>query len=472
MLAEQEKIKHLLNRAAYGYTPEWWNTQKSSGQVLNDLFNSSDSYNSIELITTQDLQNWKDQKNNDPAKFKKVVTEVFKDNTRELNVRWMSEMINAKDILREKMSVFWHTNLAVRVQNPYFNQQYIEVLRKYALSDFGTLLREVSKTPAMLNFLNNQQNNKSHPNENFAREVMELFTLGRGNYTEDDIKEAARSFTGWGFDLLGNFKFRVQQHDYGQKTIFGKTGNYTGDDVLGLLLERKECAYFITKKVYKYFVNEEADDTIVKTLADKFYQSNYNIPVLLKDIFTADWFYDEKNAGAKIKSPNDLLVGMFRTIPVQFQKDTSYAFLQKMLDQVLLFPPNVAGWPGGKSWIDSSTLLTRMRLPQIVYYDKEINMQPKEDTPEMGEGKMKMADNFIKDMFNKKLGTQANWEPLLTSFAENKNTELSLAQKLIAQPLDSATMALLMKYSDITSRENRIKSTAINLMSLPDYQLC
>ena len=150
-------------------------------------------------------------------------------------------------------------------------------------------------------FLNNQQNKKQHPNENFAREVMELFTLGRGNYTENDIKEAARAFTGWGYNVGGDFVFRKNQHDTGTKTVLGKTGNFDGDDIIDILLEQKQTAIFITKKVYKFFVNENIDAEKVEWLGNRFFQSGYNIKNLLEDIFISDWFYAEKNIGTKIK---------------------------------------------------------------------------------------------------------------------------------------------------------------------------
>ena len=130
----------------------------------------------------------------------------------------------------------------------FFQQQLLNIIRENALGNFGELLREVSKSPAMLSFLNNQQNKKQHPNENFAREVMELFTMGRGNYTENDVKEGARAFTGWGFNLQGEFVNRPFQHDNGKKTFLGKTGNFDGDDIIDILLEQKQTAKFITQK--------------------------------------------------------------------------------------------------------------------------------------------------------------------------------------------------------------------------------
>jgi uncharacterized protein (DUF1800 family) len=179
----------------------------------------------------------------------------------------------------------------------------LHVIRQNALGSFRTLLHGVSKSAAMLKFLNAQQNRKDHPNENFAREVMELFTLGRGNYTENDIKEAARAFTGWSANLQGDFVFRRFQHDNGSKTVLGKTGNFTGEDVLDILLEKKGTAAYITQKIYRFFVNEAVDKEKADWLSARFYQSDYNIGQLMKDIFTSDWFYEAKNIGTRIKSP-------------------------------------------------------------------------------------------------------------------------------------------------------------------------
>ena len=163
----------------------------------------------------------------DPDERKKV-QQKNRESIRNLNLYWMYEMVNSSQQLREKMAFFWHNHFACRNLNVFYQQGLLDVLRRNALGSFGTMLKEVSKTAAMLNFLNNQQNRKDHPNENFAREVMELFTLGRGNYTERDIKEAARAFTGWTANLRGDFVFRKFQHDAGNKTVLGRTGDFDG----------------------------------------------------------------------------------------------------------------------------------------------------------------------------------------------------------------------------------------------------
>ena len=203
--------------------------------------------------------------------------------------------------------------------NSFFSQELLQIIRTNALGSFADMLKAVSKSPAMLQFLNNQQNKKSHPNENFAREVMELFTMGRGNYTENDVKEAARAFTGWAFNAQGQFVFRKNQHDDGNKTFLGKTGNFDGDDILNMLLEHKQTANYISKKIYRYFVNENIDDRNQQWLSGRFYSNNYNIAKLLEDIYTSDWFYDEKNIGIRIKSPVELLAGKIIFAPVHVE---------------------------------------------------------------------------------------------------------------------------------------------------------
>ncbi len=256
----------------------------------------------------------------------------------------------------------------------------LQVVREHALGNFGDLLSAVSKTPAMLQFLNNQQNRKQHPNENFAREVMELFTMGRGNYTEQDVKEAARAFTGWGFDGDGQFVFRERVHDEGEKTVLGKTGRFNGDDMLKILLEHRETARYITRKIYRYFVDDvQIDEDRVQTLSGKFYQSGYDIASLMKEIFMSDWFYDTQHVGGRIKPPVELLVGLRRTIPMEFEREETMLLFEGLLGQVLFYPPNVAGWPGGRSWIDSSSLMFRLRLPQVILYSQELNARPKRD---------------------------------------------------------------------------------------------
>ena len=273
MLTEQDKIKHLYNRAGFGYTLSDIQSGRSLSTTIENLF-SNKTYRSLQTVTFTEVESAKEKMKSSPKDAAKEIKKLLKDNISDLNNLWFQEMIVSDAQLQEKMALFWHSHFACRSVNPYFDQQYLDIIRKHALGNFSTLLFEISKTPAMLQFLNNQQNKKDHPNENFAREVMELFTLGRGNYTETDIKEAARAFTGYGFDKVGNFKFKKQLHDFGVKTFQGKTGNFNGDDILKIILGNKNCSTFLVRKIYSIFVNEQVDEQIVQSLSAQFFQSN------------------------------------------------------------------------------------------------------------------------------------------------------------------------------------------------------
>jgi uncharacterized protein (DUF1800 family) len=297
--------------------------------------------------------------------------------------------------------------------------------------------------------------------------VMELFTMGRGNYTENDIKEAARAFTGWGFNIKGEFIDRPFQHDNGVKRFMGKEGNFNGDDILNILLEQKQTAKYITRKIYKYFVNENIDNAKVEELAAKFYSSNYDIKQLLTSIYTSEWFYEEKNIGNKIKSPVELLVGIRRMLPMQIENEEAQLLFQKALGQILLAPPNVAGWPGGRTWIDSSSLMLRLRVPQIFSNADEFSISPKEDDDTaMGQGEGKNNKRF-------QVKATVDWDTVNKTFEKSKRENLGtdIAEALL-QTRSKVSTGLFDKYIDQSSRNNFIKTAMIQLMSTPEYQLC
>ena len=405
---------------------------------------------------------------------RKKVQQKNRESVRSLNLNWLDLFVTTDAQLREKMAFFWHGHFACRNLNVFYQQGLLDVIRRNALGSFRDMLHEVSKTAAMLNFLNNQQNRKDHPNENFAREVMELFTLGRGNYTENDIKEAARAFTGWTANAKGEFVFRRFQHDYGSKTVLGKTGNFDGEEVLDILLSQKQTAKYLTQKLYRFFVNDTPDDEKVNRLAERFYQSTYDIGRLMEDIFTSDWFYDEKNIGAKIKSPIELLAGIQRMLPMQLENPEALTFLQRALGQMLFYPPNVAGWPGGKTWIDSSSLMLRMRIPQLINDVDELNVKAKDDDDQMM-GRKTPEDGEKPKGFGKRSIIKANidWKAYIGHFEKIQKEQLinSLASGLL-QTKSSVNNELIKQYADASSKESFIRSATLQLMSTPEYQLC
>jgi uncharacterized protein (DUF1800 family) len=475
-LTNQQKNQHLLWRAGFGPMAENANElgeisqselyallQKTSRKKPVALQIANGSFDGL-VKGIQGLGKMQKLTQEQKKQLRKQSASDIKN----LNLTWLNEMISSEAQLREKMSLFWHGHFACRVLNIYFQQQLLQVIRENALGNFGDLLREVSKSPAMLAFLNNQQNRKQHPNKNFAREVMELFTMGRGNYTEADVKEGARAYTGWGFNLKGEFVFRSFAHDDGKKTFLGHTGNFDGDDIIDIILGQKATAHFITKKIYKYFVNENADDEKITALADRFYQNNYDIQKLMTDIFTSDWFYEEKNIGTRIKSPVELMVGIRRLIPMELERPELQLLFQKVLGQLLFFPPNVAGWPGGKNWIDSSALMFRLRLPQLLTNSGKLLITPKEDDDVMmGREGVETKNNF------RNIAVNVDWEPVFKVFAKTDRNNLpGKLNEIILQTKDSINPNILKRYIDNTSREAFIKSTIVELMSTPEYQLC
>jgi uncharacterized protein (DUF1800 family) len=387
MNINQLKNQHLWWRAGFGppadqvkelskQKPEtlFHSILKASGRKP-DLFDVADPH--IKDLVIQPMSLGKSQ--GLKAEEKQMIRKQSVQDIAKLNIRWLDEMTTSDAQLREKMSLFWHGHFASKTVNILYDQALLNVIRENALGNFRDLLMNVSKSASMIQFLNNNQNKKTHPNENFARELMELFTIGRGNYTETDVKESARAFTGWGASLQGGFDFRPGQHDDGIKTFFGKTGNLSGEDILEILLAQKQTSVFITRKIYRFFVNEIVDEEKINALASQFFESRYDIRALMISIFTSTWFYDQKNIGSQIKSPVLWLVGMRRQLPMEIQNPLVQIVLERLLGQVLFSPPNVAGWPGGKHWIDSSSLMLRMRLPQIVFRSDVIISKPKDD---------------------------------------------------------------------------------------------
>ena len=484
-LSNQLKNQHLMWRAGFGPAVEQLNELDSiSPQKLYKSLQqtSSKKPNYIEVADNYVqglMQGFQEigRQQQMSADQKKEMRKKSREAIKSLNLDWLNEMVNTDAQLREKMSFFWHGHFACRNLNVFFQQGLLDVIRRNALGNFRDLLHEVSKTGAMLNFLNNNQNKKDHPNENFAREVMELFTMGRGNYTEDDVKEAARAFTGWGASPRGEFVFRRFQHDDGRKTVLGKTGNFDGDDVLDILLAQKQTAKFISKKIYRFFVNDIVDEEKAQWLADRFYKSDYDINRLLDDIFASEWFYDEKNIGTRIKSPIELLAGMQRMLPMKLENEEALLLLERVLGQVLFYPPNVAGWPGGKTWIDSSTLMMRMRIPQLFNDKDEFNVKPKADDDQMmgrnedeenfqaGQIKMGKADKFI--------NCEIDWNRYLGFYDKTPRNELvNNIAGILLQTKKAVSADVINEYSDGASKESLIKTATIQIMSTPEYQLC
>ena len=469
----QIKIEHLFQRAGFGATPEQMKEfgSKSPEKVLKYLLKDSEKINQLEIVEEETamamkrkaLRNMLDKKGLTAEEIKEQIKE-YREKLTDLNFSWVKNMVSGESMLREKMTFFWHGHFACRNRQPLVTQVQNNVIRQNALGKFGDLLLAVSKDPGMLQFLNNQQNKKNSPNENFAREVMELFTLGRGNYTEKDIKEAARAFTGWGANPKGDFVFRTKLHDDGQKTFQGKTGNFKGEDILNIILQNPKTSIFISTKIYSYFVNENVDTQIVDAMAKRFRSTNYDIADLMEYVFESDWFYRPENIGTRIKSPVELLVGLQRNFGIKFERKQPILFMQKALGQILFYPPNVAGWAGGKNWIDSSTLMTRMKLPELIFRDSEITFKPKD------EGDVN-TENLSKKI--KQMQATIDWTAFNNSFSTQNSQELmdELDAYLLSRPISTQQKSIILSKAEGKTGISLLQSMAQSFASLPEYQL-
>jgi len=461
----QKQLQHLYLRAGFGlgYQQQKKLSPKSKIKIVSNLFSDSNHFTPLQIDFSELEALRKSYTKNGMQKISHIDKMALRKKNRqkgkELNFIWIDRLTTTNEILREKMTLFWANVFVCKDNNTWHIQHYNNTLRKYALGDFGDFVKAISKEPSMNKYLNNKQNSKENPNENFARELMELFTLGVGNYTEKDIKESARSFTGWAFKKDGSFLLKKKKHDFKEKTFMGKTGNFDGDAIINIILEQKQCARFICDKVYRYFVNPQVDKNHLEEITTLFYK-DYNIKKLMQHIFMSDWFYEDKNIGTKIKSPIELLVGIQKTVPVKYLKKKQFLFVQKMMGQVLLSPPNVAGWKGDKNWIDSNTLMFRLKLPSLLLNNAKINLVEKgefEDDFEM----YYQQNNKRKTYFK----TNVSWDVFNKEYAKIAPSEIK--KTLIIATIDKDTDAFL---SNLEIKNN--KEYCVQLMSLPEYQMC
>jgi uncharacterized protein (DUF1800 family) len=460
---KSKKIQHLYWRAGFGIGFQELKQleKKSQKKVLKQLFSDSKKVNTLKIdlsLYEETLsENYKKTRNKTPEEKQKQ-QKYLRKKAVELNNHWIDTLKNTDTILREKMTLFWANVFVCADNDTWAIQNYNNTLRKNALGNFGNFVKAISHEGAMIKYLNNKQNKKGKPNENFARELMELFTLGAGNYTENDIKESARAFTGWVSKRNGEYILARKHHDFGNKTFFRKTGNFDGNDIIDIILEQKQCAKFICTKVYTYFVNPVIDEDNLEEITNLFYK-DYNIEKLMFHIFSSDWFYDEQNIGVKIKSPIELLVGFDKIVPFKINKDKQQVYLQKMMGQILLKPVNVAGWKGGRNWIDSNTLMIRLKLASMILNNAQINLNEKGDIEETFENfyKKKNRKSYIK--------SSVSWDEFNNEYKKLDSEELK--EILILSKIAPNTETLLSNL-----QIDNLKDYCIQLMSIPEYQLC
>lgn len=344
--------------------------------IVEQLIQASSRTDAIELLLLQpgsviDLPVWHDlvpfgkssdqeQRQQDKQRRKQM--------SAELKHWWFKQMVANPSSMQEKMTLFWANHFTSSLKKvkwpPALLAQNI-LLRQHALGNFGDMLRGILRDPAMLIYLDNASSKKSAPNENLSRELMELFTLGEGHFTETDVKELSRALTGASVNRrTGQYAFRRRAHDSGSKTILGHSGNFTPDDVASILLAQPQLAKFICKKIWYFLVGSEADGDTVDQLSSSFVQSDFNISAVVKIILNHDHFWNSQ--GTMIKSPMELIVGSTQLFELPIAPVRQFISVSRSLGQDLFDPPHVKGWAEGRAWYNTSTLATREKVAAFV----------------------------------------------------------------------------------------------------------
>ncbi len=369
------KAAHLLNRAGFGGTPEQIEALRALGftNAVESLLDAPDDLQLFPKPAWAAPQNLAEMRQSilmmapeEQAEKKKQQQKNARNEVVELIGWWLTRMRYTPNPAREKMTLFWHGHFATsvaKVKRAYFMWLQNETLRQNAFGNFGKMVKDISRDPAMLIWLDTRQSKKEHPNENFARELMELFTLGIGNYTEKDIQEASRAFTGYRINPFNEtFRYAPFQHDDGDKTFFGRTGRFTGDDIVDIIAKQPACASFITKKIWEFFVADDPHPGVLDVLAWNFRQSGGAIRPLMREIFSSAAFYAPDVIRSQIKSPVQWLVQTAKELEIGIPPGPLTVNALRQMGQAPFIPPNVKGWDGGRAWITTSTLLFRYNL--------------------------------------------------------------------------------------------------------------
>lgn len=366
---------HLLRRAGFGGSPDEVARVTAMGMEravdslmrlpsVESIAPPSDLFDAVAYLESQG--GFRALRTEDVAEKRKLFKHIRMGEHRSilgLQQWWLQRMLDGGAPLQEKMAFYFHghfTTASVQkgVTAPMTFAQN-QLFRRYALGNLRDLTKAISRDPAMLLYLDNARNNKTHPNENYARELMELFTLGLGAYTEEDVRQAARAWTGYEvFPLRGVARYNPRKHDDGSKTFLGHTGNFTGEDIVDIIFEQPQCARFFATSLLNAFLYNDPEDALVERVASLLRGHDYELRPTIGTLLRSDVFYSPRGYRALVKSPVEFVVGAHKAAGLTRIDPRSRGALRQM-GQVLFFPPNVAGWPGGENWITSDMTIAR-----------------------------------------------------------------------------------------------------------------
>jgi len=476
---------HLLNRAGFGGTPAEIEKLVSLGQeravsYLVDFERIPDPTPDPDWAHPDPgrAERRRAAKNATPEQRQQLQKEERQiENQRILELRgwWLHRMAKGPRPFQEKMTLFWHGHFATsyeKVRDAYYIWRQNELFRRLATGNWLELLTEAGKDPAMLVWLDQAQSRKDHPNENFAREVMELFALGEGHYTEKDITEAARALTGWSLDPDGQkFIYRPFIHDNGEKTVLGRTGNLDGDDFIQQIVAQPQAAMFITAKLWNFFAGEMPSPELNAGLADLFRRGGNNFKPIMRVIFSTEEFYSPSVVRNEIKSPVQWLVGSCRMLECELPPPLVSTNLLRSLGQDVFAPPNVKGWDGGLAWITTNNLLARYNQAAMLAQGDMAIAASLATGPNKNPARVKQIQNRMRNM----RAGGVDVDKILTQ-EERANKEMLIAaleKRLLQANLNSKQEGALREYLSAKTDldENDIRDAIRLVMCTPEYQV-
>jgi uncharacterized protein (DUF1800 family) len=495
-----EHARHLLWRAGFGASPGQIRTVKGWGpdKAVEHLL----EYDKVpfEAVSTEAFRSdimrpLNEEERGDIAKARRSGDEeavarvraqrqeaerIDRQQVREMQQWWLKRMIETPRPLEEKMTLFWHGHFATSyrtIEDSYHMFQQNQLFRTHAVGNYGKLLYEIIRDPAMIAYLDNNDSRKGKPNENLARELMELFSLGVGNYTEKDIKEGARALTGYTF-YDDEFTFQKQNHDDGGKTILGRSGKLDGDGFVSAILENPACSKYMAAKLYRYFVADlptgriaidKPAQSVIRELAATMVANKYNIKPVLKKLFLSEHFYEQALMNEQIKSPAELVVGGVRSLNTPVRDLGVLVDAMNLMGQNILFPPSVKGWDGGRSWINTATLFIRQNILCFLLTGKMPH----------GYDPLAKTEKYDAAALLKALDPQGDGKS--RAFAEGKPSEGELGEvidEMLRFTLGASTPAnrdVLLDYFRTQNGQldhDSVTGALLLITAMPEYQLC
>jgi uncharacterized protein (DUF1800 family) len=440
-----KKAGHLYRRAGFGATAAELEAGLKAGpeKTIAALFSGGTASNDyIDLV--DQLRTEVARSNNGPG----------------ATAWWLYRMLYGPHPLREKMTLFWHNHFATsnaKVRSADFMLRQYDLMHRHALGSFRTLLRDMSSDPAMMVWLDTRASKKGMPNENYARELMELFSLGIGHYTEKDIREAAKAFTGWEIKN-GKPVLNAAQHDDGAKTVLGQTGNWTNDDIVRICLEQKSAPYFIAGKLYRFLVSEtvHASDELLQPLAEQFRKSDYDFGALVRTVLGSNLFFSPEVYRSRVKSPVDFALGIVRALEGKLGT-IALAKALEALGQNLFNPPSVKGWDGGAAWLNGQTLLFRQNLALALTSTEDQRFGRRTDPAALARKHGKSDDADVVAFF-------------LRLFLQDDVPAESRA-KLLTYQQQAQKQSFPVYWTEEDAAHHRMRSLCHLVLALPEFQL-